>query len=269
MNRHSDILTDPRVSAVPAAALLAMVVLWATDANTAAFLALNGAASLLPDIVWAALTVSGDGLVLFALMLPLVGRRPDLLRALLVAAVIATLWTHGLKPFFAVPRPAAVLDPELFHIIGQRLGAANAFPSGHATGAMTFTATLALLLPARWFLPIISAGLLIAFSRIAVGAHWPLDVAAGVLGGWLAAAVAVRLAPRWRGGLSLTTQRILAPILLACAIWLPWANLYEQTTSWLQLLIAVTAIAVSLPALMRLYRSNRTLPGKQTDKNEG
>lgn len=66
----------------------------------------------------------------------------------------------------------------------------RSFPSGHAANNMAVATVLILFYPRRgWFyLPV---ALLIAYSRIYTGAHWPLDVLAGLIlgigGGWLAA----------------------------------------------------------------------------------
>jgi undecaprenyl-diphosphatase len=68
---------------------------------------------------------------------------------------------------------------------------ANAsFPSGHATTAGAVTMAAMLILPRfRW--PILAAGLLIALSRVVVGAHYPSDTIAGLaLGAGIAYALA-------------------------------------------------------------------------------
>jgi len=49
--------------------------------------------------------------------------------------------------------------------------------------------------PWRW-LPLLLA-IPVALSRSAVGAHWPIDLLAGVLGGWLSALGGIALAARW------------------------------------------------------------------------
>lgn len=65
----------------------------------------------------------------------------------------------------------------------------RSFPSGHAANNMAVATVLLLFYPRRgWFyLPV---ALLIAYSRIYTGSHWPLDVCAGMIlgicGGWLA-----------------------------------------------------------------------------------
>lgn len=62
----------------------------------------------------------------------------------------------------------------------------GSFPSGHATTASSFSVAMALLFP-RYAGILISAGLLVAVSRLVVGAHYPSDVLGGcILGALLA-----------------------------------------------------------------------------------
>lgn len=66
-------------------------------------------------------------------------------------------------------------------------GDSFAFPSGHVVRAAALAALLAwLLVPARGRLPAalaggIGAGLVMGYSRLALGVHWPSDVAGGIL----------------------------------------------------------------------------------------
>jgi len=68
----------------------------------------------------------------------------------------------------------------------------RSFPSGHAANNMAVAAVLILFFPRLgWlYLPI---ALLIGYSRIYTGSHWPLDVAAGMVLGLFGGVIAARL----------------------------------------------------------------------------
>ena len=86
-----------------------------------------------------------------------------------------------------------MLDHAWFNLIGPALHH-HSFPSGHAISAFSVAAAVfatGVTRPPRgrdWTL--IACGLLaaavIALSRVAVGAHRPMDLAAGAAIGWLA-----------------------------------------------------------------------------------
>ena len=85
-----------------------------------------------------------------------------------------------LKILFGRARPRYFESLGAYHFNLFTTGAGNAsFPSGHATTVAAFCAALIILFP-RWRLVIIAFGLLGAFSRVFVGAHYPSDVLLGI-----------------------------------------------------------------------------------------
>lgn len=248
-----------RVWLVPAIAATAFLALYAADANRAVFMFLNAWGPATSDWLWANITVLGDTLVAFALCLPLWRRRPDLLWAFAIVALLGTAWVHGLKPFVDVARPPAVLG-DAVHVIGPAYKA-QAFPSGHATTAFAIGGLLALGLHSRpWAAVILVSATLAALSRAVVGVHWPLDILAGVFGGWLAAAAALWIAQRTlRLGLRPAVQWTLGIFLAGCAAWLvvgPSKSGYPQA-DWLQRAIGVACLAAAGLALWRDARLAR------------
>ena len=127
----------------------------------------------LPRAVTLAIAVAGAGILEFALKLCFQRARP--------------------VPFFDIPAPHSY-----------------SFPSGHALGALCFYGMLAHEMTAvtdrralQWLLWMVAVImiLVIGFSRIYLGVHYPSDVVAGYVAGvvWLMAMIlAEREFPKWR-----------------------------------------------------------------------
>lgn len=101
---------------------------------------------------------------------------------------LAWLGVAVLKLIVDFPRPLVAL-PDTVQIIGEPQ-LQYSFPSGHAAYSMLIAVTL-WPLAARHFRALLVAWLVwVGWSRIAVGAHFPADVFAGFLIGWLSAITA-------------------------------------------------------------------------------
>ena len=173
------------------------VTLWLVAGYHAGFAAVNDAATAYPEWLLHWTTSFGGETVPFALALVLARRRPRVFWALVLAALVAVAYSRGLKPLFDAARPPAVLPLDSFNLIGpeHRRGS---FPSGHSVTAGVFCGVLvfyARRLETRVLLILLAV--LVGLSRVAVGVHWPVDVAFGLGGGVLAAWVGARLAARW------------------------------------------------------------------------
>ena len=118
--------------------------------------------------------------------------RPLLARLALLALI--SLYVNGLiKDWAAIPRPY-LLAPAAIH--PAVLYTDSAFPSGHAQLAATFWGALALR--RRSAAAAVAATLwvaVIAFSRLALGVHYPQDVVAGAVLGLLFAVAGQKLGP--------------------------------------------------------------------------
>ncbi|MBK1643572.1 phosphoesterase PA-phosphatase [Thiocapsa imhoffii] len=203
--RHAETNRTSSVSGVawllPGAlvALTVGVLLYGAYGYEAGFTRINQAAAVAPDWLWQWLTVLGDERVAFALALLFAWRYPRLLWALLIGAVIAALISRGLKIWVDSARPPAVLAADSFNLIGASRSRTS-FPSGHTTTAAVFFGAL-LSIAGTWKtrLILVLLAIVVGISRVAVGVHWPIDVAAGLAIGAVAAWVGLRLAAHWPG----------------------------------------------------------------------
>lgn len=140
--------------------------------------------------------------LLLGLVLVLILRRDrrSLFAALALVLSVAlsdSVASHVLKPLVGRLRPCHALE-------GVRLlvhcGGRNGFPSNHAANAAAAAAALGFFFPRTLWLTVPLA-LLVAWSRVYVGVHYPGDVGAGLLLGLLAGGVtgwflSRRVAPR-------------------------------------------------------------------------
>ena len=97
-----------------------------------------------------------------------------------------------LKDLFQQPRPALSLHGvHLLTIHGIPTPTINSFPSGDA--ALAFAIAMALAPGEKWYVQalLFVYALLIAYERVYVGVHFPLDVMSGALLGVLCAGAAV------------------------------------------------------------------------------
>jgi membrane-associated phospholipid phosphatase len=209
------------------------------------------------DAWWSHVTVLGDTSLALMCLLLLIGRRPDLAWQLVLAALFATLWTHGGKEMFSSLRPPAVLHAGTFHLIGYMLEH-NSFPSGHTTTVFVL-AGLVCAQPwdARYKALALMLATLIGLSRIACGVHWPLDVLGGVFGGWLSALAGIWLAQHWHAGLNVWFQRVLALTMTILVFWSIFFYDNGFPNTWLfQSLLSLSALLYSLKSLYRLFKFN-------------
>ncbi|MFI2411310.1 phosphatase PAP2 family protein [Streptomyces sp. NPDC018947] len=110
-----------------------------------------------------------------------------------LATAVAYVCSELLKSGFTEERPCRAVTGAVASLAECPASGDWSFPSNHATIAGASAVALALT---RRVLILLTAplALLMAFSRVFVGVHYPHDVAAGLLLGAVVAAVAVRLA---------------------------------------------------------------------------
>jgi undecaprenyl-diphosphatase len=145
--------------------------------------------------------IATDGLlfVLIGAVLALFWRRPWFLLLLVTADLAADGLSLLLRQWIGRARPPLVYPDPPPLVPTPHTGA---FPSGHSASAFACATVIAWASP-RLAVPAFVLAGLVAWSRVYVGVHWPLDVLGGAALGVLVATALLRLVasrPRLRPG---------------------------------------------------------------------
>ena len=122
-------------------------------------------------------------------VLAVLWRRPWFFVALVAATLAADWLSLLLRQWIGRDRPPLVY-PDPRPLVG--VPHSGAFPSGHAAAAFA-AATVIAYASRRLAVPAYVLAALVAWSRVYVGVHWPLDVIGGAVLGVLVATALLKL----------------------------------------------------------------------------
>ncbi|MEC5395085.1 phosphatase PAP2 family protein [Bergeyella sp. RCAD1439] len=191
------------------------------------FISLNEILSKTPRLQYN-LTQLGDAMIMLSFLAILVVYTPKVWEALVSGSLISLLLCNLPKTFFAVPRPAAVLDHDAFVIVGKVLAGHNSLPSGHAVTIFTSLTVLGVAFWPKsfgakffWSFFVLAVGVVLGLTRVGVGAHYPMDVLFGGILGYVSGVLGVFVAAKSRLWYWMGERRFYPVFLvafLACAV---------------------------------------------------
>lgn len=240
--------------------------------------AVHGGQALWHD-AWAALTLLGFGWPLLILAAVFAGARGTQASVLLKAALLAMVFTQLPKALLQRPRPALVLDPSELSIVGDAVLHTASMPSGHALAAFALVAAAwcgcrdHLAGPWSWRQRLVwgsAWGLAsaVAWSRVAVGAHWPSDVLVGAGLGLWAGVLAWRweMSKPWSAWFESPRGRWAVPAFLALSA-LAWGLTRTGYPSavWLQAALVALALIEAFRQFWQRWRMTASVEGPAAD----
>jgi membrane-associated phospholipid phosphatase len=247
---------------VPPLMFAASAPLWLHWWEPAMFVTLNQLCVPVAAQFWTGLSLLGNGWGVLGVTAPLLVLSPRLTWAWLCAAPFAIAFARTGKFLLESPRPAAVIDNAQMRIVGEVLHNVS-MPSGHTLTAFAVASGIYFSYPSaqRWrygWLWLVALGT--GLSRIAVGAHWPGDVAVGASLGVLSGLLGQHLLARTSEAQYQATHWSLR--LVAALVALAVYNLLTEEMDFaenrpLQLVVAGVALVSLVAFVMRNAKALR------------
>lgn len=112
-----------------------------------------------------------------------------------IAALVLSIFISNviLKNAVMRPRPFEAL-PQIMPLVTHASG--YSFPSGHATAAFACAFVYYKMLPAFFGVPFMILAMLVAFSRLYLGVHYPGDILGGIITAYFGSLLAIKLMRR-------------------------------------------------------------------------
>ncbi|HEY3417663.1 MAG TPA: phosphatase PAP2 family protein [Armatimonadota bacterium] len=182
--------TPPTLAPSPAPAVHKEKALEDFPLNIALFRLVNNHRHYWLDCFFYLFANLGSGWVLLPVLLAAILWRRTKVYPFLVALAIESLLVGVAKHFFHQPRPEVYLDQVHSLLLPLRH---NALPSGDT--AMAFMLAIVFMADERWPMraALLAYAVLIAYERVYMGMHYPLDVVSGALIGIVSAWIALKI----------------------------------------------------------------------------
>jgi membrane-associated phospholipid phosphatase len=261
----------PRSWLLPFVLLALGAPLWLHMFEPANFVYLNSLCAPVAAPIWTGLSMLGNAWGVLAVTSPLMVLAPRLMWAWLCAAPFAILFARLGKGLIESPRPAAVVDNAQMRIVGELLHNVS-MPSGHTLTAFAVASAIYFALPKpgrakHLWLFALAAGA--GLSRIAVGAHWPGDVAVGLslglLAGMLGTRLLARVGPRHLLPTAWSLRLVAALLAVTTYILLTEAQDFDENQP-LQYVLALVVVGTLVAFGRQNWAARASSPAQSSDK---
>ncbi|MBD3184143.1 phosphatase PAP2 family protein [Candidatus Poribacteria bacterium] len=251
----------------PATALVISFFVYFCKINGQLFLTINGLQNVTGTTIWSNITILGDGMLATILIILLIRRRPDVVWTIAVASILSVIILRTGKMIFNTPRPPMIFEEGSFFLSGPCYRR-NGFPSGHATTAFTIGGSLVMMYRNTIFryAIFVIAGI-IAISRVMVGIHWPIDILAGMIIGWVSSWLALVIVKQKGWQVGPWKQKIVGLILLTASIVsITGYDTGYPRAFWFHRIISIIVILAGSYELAHVYSPTYALRGLSITK---